>query len=89
MHTQKPLSILLTLCMIVGLLPAAAIPARADAPTGPVGNSLDVSAVETSDTVWFGKNNDDPIAWRVLSPKGDTTNAVSGSDDVLAISKYL
>jgi len=39
MKTRKPLSILLTLCLIVGLLPWSVLPARADGDIAQVGTT--------------------------------------------------
>ncbi len=91
--TRKLWSILLTICMIAGLLPAAAIPVRAT--TDEAVLSLGVGGVVNGDTVLFGTESSAPIKWRVLSALGDTThNSVDLSDtssatEVLLLSKYL
>ncbi|MBE7004369.1 MAG: hypothetical protein E7425_08825 [Ruminococcaceae bacterium] len=76
--------ILLSLALLLSLAPtlggnAGAVP----------GNAAESSAVRNGDTVWFGKKNDRPIAWRVLSAADDHTLPVSGIGSVLLISKYV
>lgn len=92
-HGKNALSVLMTFALLLSLAPVTAIPARAD---GPVGISLGLDGVAKDDTVWFGGYHRDsetglvsfPFDWRVLSPPGDTTNAVSGGDDALLILKH-
>lgn len=83
---RRLLSILLTICMLVGLLPTAAIPVRADDDAPAI--SLGMSDVAKGDTIYFGENDDGPIEWLVLSP-ADDKNLPSGEGDVLVISKYV
>ncbi len=88
MHIRnKAASLLLTLAMLVGLMPWAALNARATS-AEPV-LSLGMGGVEKDDTVWFGTKDDAPILWRVLSALGAGSYGNSSSaDEVLLLSKH-
>ncbi len=85
-QANKLLSVLLALCLIAGLLPWTAMPARAEEERGKP--MQDISAVAAGDTVWFGERDGKALAWRVLSP-ADEKKLSSDEGRVLLISRDM
>ena len=87
---NKLFSILFTLCVIAGLAPCAAIPARAEGEAQAQPASWNgMYGVAPGDMVYLGTGNEGwGIAWRVLSLPGDETLPVSDAGQALLISAY-
>ena len=94
---QKIISLLLTICLVAGLVPTAAFAAGTDTgkaiQLGTSGISDPTSTQDNSGTyytpsdyVYFGVNGSDPIKWRVLDADKTNDGTTSG---MFLLSEYL
>ena len=96
---RKILSLLLVICLVVGLLPTSALAAGTD-----TGKAIQIGASNISgydsmnnsyDYIYYGTWNSSPIKWRVLSMNGnsgtysDGTNTVDAKNAMFLLSGVL